>query len=129
VGFPNSNLRSVFELDPLRDARWPALIKRHIAASVFHSAEWLSALKLAYGYEPVVYATCRPSVELTSGIVFCKVKSWLTGRRLVSIPFSNHCDSLVRPPRSLVIFSARNLHRCDNLPFGGVLPATTVINV
>jgi hypothetical protein len=43
----------------------------------------------------VVYATCEPSDELTSGIVFCKVKSWLTGSRLVSLPFSDHCDPLV----------------------------------
>jgi lipid II:glycine glycyltransferase (peptidoglycan interpeptide bridge formation enzyme) len=28
-------------------------------------------------------------------MVFCKVKSWLTGRRLVSLPFSDHCDPLV----------------------------------
>jgi len=42
-----------------------------------------------------VYTTCEPSAELTSGIVFCKVKSWLTGHRLVSLPFSDHCDPLV----------------------------------
>jgi hypothetical protein len=71
------------------------LITKHPAASVFHSLEWLSALHLAYGYEPVVYTHCQPYVELTSGIVFCTVKSWLTGRRLVSLPFSDHCDPLV----------------------------------
>ncbi len=52
-------------------------------------------MHLAYAYEPVVYTTCEPSAELTSGIIFCKVKSWLTGRRLVSLPFSDHCDPLV----------------------------------
>ena len=43
----------------------------------------------------MVYTTCAPSDELTSGVVFCEVKSWLTGRRLVSLPFSDHCDPLV----------------------------------
>lgn len=85
----------MFVLDPLRDTRWPGLVKKHPASSVFHSAEWLSALHLAYGYEPVVYTTCDPAVELTSCSVFCEVKSWLTGRRLVSLPFSDHCDPLV----------------------------------
>jgi hypothetical protein len=93
--FPHVNSKSVFVLDPLRDTRWLELIKKHPASSVFHSTEWLSALYLAYGYEPVVYTTCDPAVELTSGVVFCKVKSWLTGRRLVSLPFSDHCDPLV----------------------------------
>lgn len=95
AGFPRVNSKSIFVLDPFRDTRWSGLVKKHPAASVFHSTEWLSALHLAYDYEPVVYTTCEPSAELTSGIVFCKVKSWLTGRRLVALPFSDHCDPLV----------------------------------
>ncbi len=95
VGSPYARTRSVFALDPLRDARWTDLIKRSPSSSVFHSREWLSALHVAYGYEPVVYTSCDPFAELTSGIIFCKVRSWLTGRRLVSLPFSDHCDPLV----------------------------------
>jgi hypothetical protein len=91
----SANPRSFFLLDPLRDRRWPELIQKHPAASVFHSTAWLSALRKAYGYEPVVFTNCGPSAELTSGVVFCKVESWLTGRRLVSLPFSDHCDPLV----------------------------------
>lgn len=32
---------------------------------------------------------------MTNGIVFCRVSSWLTGRRIVSLPFSDHCEPLV----------------------------------
>ncbi len=99
MSFPHThqaNLKDVFVLDPLRDARWGELVSKDPASSVFHSTEWLSALRLAYGYEPVAYTTCEPSAELTSGVVFCKVESWLTGHRLVSLPFSDHCDPLVR---------------------------------
>jgi len=81
-------------LDPLRDPRWLELVKKHPASSVFHSTHWLSALQLTYGYEPVAYTMCRPSSELTSGMVLCKIRSRLTGRRLVSLPFSDHCDPL-----------------------------------
>jgi hypothetical protein len=95
VSFPHVHPRKFPVLDPLRDKRCRELIKRHPASSVFHSTQWLSALHLAYDYEPVVYTTCEPSAELTSGIVFCEVKSWLTGRRLVSLPFSDHCSPLV----------------------------------
>jgi hypothetical protein len=98
VGLPSANSHKLWIIDPLRDSRWLQLIKKHAAASVFHSREWLSALRLAYGYEPVVYTNCDPSSELTSGIVFCRVRSWLTGRRLVSLPFSDHCDPLVESP-------------------------------
>jgi lipid II:glycine glycyltransferase (peptidoglycan interpeptide bridge formation enzyme) len=33
--------------------------------------------------------------ELQNGWVFCEVNSWLTGHRLVSLPFSDHCEPLV----------------------------------
>ena len=85
----------VYEIDPLRDARWAALVDRHPQASVFHSPNWLRALRTVYGYEPVVVTTCPPGVCLTNGLVFCRIDSWLTGRRIVSLPFSDHCEPLV----------------------------------
>jgi len=33
--------------------------------------------------------------SIAGGIIFCEVNSWLTGRRLVSLPFSDHCDPLM----------------------------------
>jgi lipid II:glycine glycyltransferase (peptidoglycan interpeptide bridge formation enzyme) len=33
--------------------------------------------------------------------VFCRIDSWLTGRRLVSLPFSDHCEPLVDSPEVL----------------------------
>jgi hypothetical protein len=41
-----------------------------------------------------VLTTSRPSEPLTNGLVFCRVHSWLTGRRLISVPFSDHCVPL-----------------------------------
>jgi CelD/BcsL family acetyltransferase involved in cellulose biosynthesis len=86
----------VHALDPLRDPRWAALVERHPKASVFHTTEWLRALRDTYGYEPIAYTTSPPGAELEDGYVFCGVRSWLTGRRLVSLPFSDHCEPLVR---------------------------------
>jgi hypothetical protein len=86
---------SVFTLDPLVDERWPKFLLRHPEASVFHSVAWLSALQTTYGYEPIVFTTTPPDeAELSNGVVFCQVKSWLTGNRLVSLPFSDHCQPL-----------------------------------
>jgi CelD/BcsL family acetyltransferase involved in cellulose biosynthesis len=42
-----------------------------------------------------VYTTSPPDNALTNGIPFCQVSSWLTGRRMVSVPFADHCDPLV----------------------------------
>jgi hypothetical protein len=86
---------NVYEIDPLCDPRWATLVERHPQASVFHSTNWLRALRTSYYYEPAVITTCPPGADLTNGIVFCRIKSWLTGRRLVSLPFSDHCEPLV----------------------------------
>jgi CelD/BcsL family acetyltransferase involved in cellulose biosynthesis len=84
-----------FEIDPLLDPRWAGLLDRHPQASVFHSPNWLQALRTVYGYAPVVVTTCPPGTSLSNGLVFCRIKSWLTGQRLVSLPFSDHCEPLV----------------------------------
>ncbi len=94
-------VREVYELDPLSDTRWPALVTTHPQASVFHTCAWLSALKTTYGYRPLVLTTCPPdAARLTDGIVFSEVRSWLTGRRLVSLPFSDHCEPLMDDPKA-----------------------------
>jgi hypothetical protein len=85
---------SVYVIDALADERWPDLLRRHPRASVFHTQGWLKALRLTYGHKPLVLTTSSPNDLLKDGLVFCEVKSWITGRRLVSLPFSDHCDVL-----------------------------------
>lgn len=86
----------VWTINPLLDARWPEFIKRHQNSSIFHTIGWLDALRATYGYEPVAFTTSPPSAELTNALLFCVVESWFTGRRLVSLPFSDHCDLLIQ---------------------------------
>jgi hypothetical protein len=88
-------------IDPLKDPRWATLVKKHPRASVFHSLPWLEALHKTYRYEPIVYTSSSPREELENGILFCRVQSWITGRRLVSLPFSDHCEPLVKDPAEL----------------------------
>jgi hypothetical protein len=85
----------VYAIDPLHDPRWPEFLQASPRASVFHTRGWLDALRRTYGYEPVVYTTSLPASPLTNGWAFCRIRSWLTGNRLVSLPFSDHCDPLV----------------------------------
>jgi hypothetical protein len=85
----------LYQVDPLRDPRWNELLARHPAASVFHTPQWLEALRRTYGYEPFVLTASSPRQELAEGFAVCRVNSWLTGRRLVSLPFSDHCEPLV----------------------------------
>ncbi len=83
-----------YQFDPTQDARWEAFATRHQKASVFHTFGWLKALQLTYGYKPIAFTTSSPRDDLKNALVFCQVESWITGKRLVSLPFSDHCEPL-----------------------------------
>lgn len=92
---------TVYVIDPLQDPRWGEFLQRHPAASVFHSIGWLEALRRTYGYTPIVLSTSAPEQDLKNGLAFCYINSRLTGRRLVSLPFSDHCEPLLNSPEDL----------------------------
>lgn len=94
----------LYRIEPLNDHRWKSFVETHPRASVFHSLPWLESLSRTYGYQPVAFTTTPPNKELQNGMVFCRVESWLTGRRLVSLPFSDHCEPLVQGPEQLQYF-------------------------
>jgi len=83
------------EIQPLLDRRWPELIERHPASSAFHTAAWLRALQTTYGFTPLAVTTSAPGHQLENVLLFCSVQSWITGHRLVSLPYSDHCDPLL----------------------------------
>lgn len=82
-------------IDPISDRRWTEFLERHRQSSVFHTVTWLESLRRTYGYGIVALTSCAPEGQLTDGIPFCQVKSWISGSRLVSLPFSDHCQPLL----------------------------------
>ena len=65
--------------------------------SVFHTRGWLQTLQRTYGYQPVAFTMSAPSGALTNALLFCVVRSWLTGNRLVSLPFPITAEPLEQP--------------------------------
>jgi CelD/BcsL family acetyltransferase involved in cellulose biosynthesis len=81
-------------IDPVNDPRWLEFIAQHPSSSVFHTPAWLRALQRTYGYMPTALTTASPGAQLADGIAFCRIRSRITGARLVSLPFSDHCQPL-----------------------------------
>lgn len=103
----------MFEIDPLQDPRWKAFIDHRPDASVFHRVEWLQALKSCYGYTPIALSSSPPEAPLANGLIFCEVRSPLTGNRFVSLPFSDHCEPLVNHPEEIDLLVAHLAERVD----------------
>ena len=83
-----------YTFDPMLDSRWINLASSHPNASPFHQQGWLNALAKTYGYRPIVLTSAPEGRPLADGIVFCEINSWITGSRLVSLPFADHTQPL-----------------------------------
>lgn len=107
----------IYRIDPIQDYRWGQFLQAHPRASVFHTPAWLNALRSTYRYEPGVFTTSAPTDLIRNGFVFCRVQSWLTGSRIVSVPFADHCQPLFNGSEdgSLAAFLPRILEQehCD----------------
>ena len=87
--------RPTYLINPLEDNRWEQFLQSHPQSSIFHTSAWLEALRRTYGYRSWVITSNASTDPLTNAVVFCEVDSWLTGSRLVSLPFADHCQPLV----------------------------------
>jgi CelD/BcsL family acetyltransferase involved in cellulose biosynthesis len=81
-------------------------VDRHPRSSAFHTVAWLEALYRTYGYQPIAYTTSPPGGSLENGLVLCRVTSWITGRRLISLPFSDHCEPLLHNAADEQVFAS-----------------------
>jgi CelD/BcsL family acetyltransferase involved in cellulose biosynthesis len=104
---------SLHTLDPLSDRRWDDLVARHPRASAFHQRGWLAALARTYDYETFVLTSAPEGKPLSDGVVFCRVSSWITGTRLVSLPFTDHCQPLLNDPDESADFVDWLRTECD----------------
>lgn len=90
---------SVQRVNPLEDAGWDARLMTCPSASFFHAAAWAKVLQSTYGFTPA-YFTLNESGRLHALLPIMEVDSWLTGRRGVSLPFTDECEPLCSDPAS-----------------------------
>lgn len=81
-------------INPLDVPHWDDLVLDHIEPSVFYTSSWAKVLKTSYGYSPK-YFTAEKGGMLSALLPVMEVRSSLTGRRGVSIPFTDYCEALV----------------------------------
>ncbi len=84
----------VESIDPLHDAEWDRLALSHSDAGFFHSSAWAKVLSKTYGHRPA-YLRISQGTELAALVPMMEVRSLLTGRRGVSLPFTDFCAPLL----------------------------------
>jgi hypothetical protein len=81
-------------INPINYPRWDNLLLSTNDYSFFHSSAWAKVLSESYQYTPT-YFTLFDSNNLLVLIPVMEVKSFLTGRRGVSLPFTDYCDPII----------------------------------
>jgi len=79
-------------INPLEDSAWDSKITTMPEATCFHSSGWARVLHDSYGYTPCFLATRRSDGLIGSVLPLMEVSSLLTGRRGISLPFTDYCD-------------------------------------
>lgn len=84
-------------VNPLDMPDWDLQVAALPGACPFHGSAWARVLSRAYGFAPV-YFVARRDARLCGVLPVMEVNSWLTGRRGVSLPFTDHCELLATEP-------------------------------
>ncbi|NPV87529.1 MAG: peptidoglycan bridge formation glycyltransferase FemA/FemB family protein [Anaerolineae bacterium] len=83
------------------NARWMEFISKQPAANIFHHPFWLLNLEDSYQYRTFIVAVEDESRQIVAGVPLAEVNSRITGRRWVSLPFSDHCAPLFESETAL----------------------------
>jgi hypothetical protein len=82
-------------LDPT-DERWIAFVDSAPTANIFHHPAWINLIAECYGFRPFVIVISDENGEINAGLPIMEINSSLTGRRWVSLPFTDHCHPLYK---------------------------------
>jgi CelD/BcsL family acetyltransferase involved in cellulose biosynthesis len=91
---------SVVSVAPRTDPRWDDFVARHPQAGVWHGSAWLGVTERTYGYRPAHLAYERAGA-FQAILPLVVVRSRLTGKRLVSLPFSGPAGPLGDSPSAV----------------------------
>ncbi len=102
-------------IDPVNDTRWNKFVEGHPFGLICHLSGWKQVLEGSFphmkGYYLALLSDNGDSIR--AALPIFEVKSILTGKRLVSIPFATNCDPLISSNEDMreLLDAAINLSR------------------
>jgi CelD/BcsL family acetyltransferase involved in cellulose biosynthesis len=102
----NPVMKRLRTVNPGTDGRWDDFVSRHPSGLIYHRSAWARVIEDTFGHTPL-YIALEDSWtgELNAAAPFFTVKSLLTGRRVVSLPFTTFCDPLMSPAKMTEILA------------------------
>lgn len=84
-------------IDPLTDPRWDAFVAAHPYGWIVHTSGWKKVIESTFPHMKGHYFALVDSQtnNIKAGLPIYEIRSWLTGNRLVSVPFATLSDPLI----------------------------------
>lgn len=86
---------------PLNSEIWNKFILQQPNVNIFHHPSWIEFLVECYGYTPYLLTSLVENGKMQGGIPMMEINSWLTGRRMISLPFSDSCSPMAVDEKNL----------------------------
>lgn len=96
----------IVEIDPFEDERWDIFVNDHPFGWLCHLSSWKKLIEESFPHIKGHYLAMvdEENDSIVAGLTFFEINSWITGKRLVSIPFATLSDPLVRNNDEITIF-------------------------
>ncbi|MBW2106816.1 MAG: peptidoglycan bridge formation glycyltransferase FemA/FemB family protein [Deltaproteobacteria bacterium] len=108
-------------IDPITDPRWDKFVENHPFGWICHLSGWKQVLEKSFKHMKGYYfALLDNSGNIQAELPIFEVKSWLTGNRLVSIPFATLCDPLISKSEEMAILLEAVLEYSEELKYSYV---------
>ena len=80
-------------INPIEYPSWDELLLTSDQSTFFQTSAWASVLSESYSYKPL-YFTITENGKLSSLIPVMEISSFLTGKRGISLPFTDYCGPI-----------------------------------
>jgi FemAB-related protein (PEP-CTERM system-associated) len=78
----------------LSDPQLTTFVKQQAKDLIYYSPAWLNLISRTYGFSLIPLTSRNAAGQISGYLPLCSIRSPLTGHRLVSFPFSDHCPLL-----------------------------------
>jgi lipid II:glycine glycyltransferase (peptidoglycan interpeptide bridge formation enzyme) len=89
--------------------QWKIFVEHHTEANIFHHPLWMECLSQSYGYQPFALVAKGVNGQILAGLPVMEINSWVTGKRWVALPFSDHCSPLLQNDKYDLEYFTREL--------------------
>ena len=83
-------------IDPDADPRWDLFVKNHPQGTFYHHSAWKKVIHQTFPHVHPIYAVIEHDGRIFGLAPFFFIKSLLTGKRLIALPFTIYADPLVQ---------------------------------